>query len=363
MSVAIEVDGLLTRADEKRASDVHLSVGVPPVIRIDGDLIREKGDPLTPSDTERIARYMLGDRWDEFEEKGEVDFSYAVESMGRYRVNVYRQRGSISVAARVIPKEVPSLSELGLPSVLYELARKPQGLIIVTGPTGSGKSTSLAAMVRLINEERACHIVTLEDPIEYLHSHGFSVIDQREVRSDTRTFADGLRAALRQDPDVILVGEMRDVETMETALRAAETGHLVMTTLHTRRAPEVVDRIVNSFSGSHQGQIRHQLAETLQGVIAQRLLPRPGGGRVAAMEILMGTPAVWNMIREGKSHQLPGVMQTGSRFGMLTLKDHVEDLYERGIIERHVLDDVIKELTIDASRTKDEVKYGREVGF
>ncbi len=356
------IDDLLAGAEMKGASDLHLTVGVPPVIRIDGELQKEEGLPLVPADTERMAKDLLGSRWDELEADGEVDFSYAVRGTGRYRINVYRQRGSTSIAARVIPQDVPSISELGLPEIIYSLARKPQGLIIVTGPTGSGKSTTLAAMVRLINEERTCHIVTLEDPIEYLHKHGTSLVDQREVGNDTGSFASGLRAALRQDPDVILVGEMRDQETMDIALRAAETGHLVMTTLHTRRAPEVVDRMVSSFPATQQGQVRHQLAETLQGVVAQRLLVRPKGGRVAAMEVLVGTSAARNLIREGKSHQLPSFMQTGTRFGMLTLKDHVEELFSRGQIDKDVLQAVMEEITVDARKNKGEVNYGREVG-
>ncbi len=356
------IDELLAGADAKGASDVHLTVGVPPVIRIDGELQREEGLPLVQADTERMAKDLLGKRWEELEDEGEIDFSYAVRGTGRYRVNVYRQRGSISIAARVIPQEVPSIAELGLPEIVYTLARRHQGLVIVTGPTGSGKSTTLAAMIRLINEERTSHIVTLEDPIEYLHKHGTSLVDQREVGNDTRSFASGLRGALRQDPDVILVGEMRDQETMDIALRAAETGHLVFTTLHTRRAPEVVDRMVSSFPSAQQGQIRHQLSETLQGVVAQRLLVRPKGGRVAAMEVLVGTPAARNLIREGKSHQLPSFMQTGTRFGMLTLKDHTEELFRRGQIDKDVLEQVMEELTVDAKKNRTETNYGREVG-
>jgi len=356
------VDKLLGVAEEWGGSDLHLSVGVPPIVRIDGELERWKGPDLTPDDTERMARELLGNRWPELAKRGEVDFSYTVPAIGRYRINVYRQRGSVSVAARVIPREVPSLAELLMPEIIYRLARRPQGMIIVTGPTGSGKSTTLAAMLRLINEERTCHVVTLEDPIEYLHTHDRSVIDQREVGADTGTFANGLRAALRQDPDVILVGEMRDRDTMDIALRAAETGHLVLTTLHTRRAPEVVARLVSSFPSDQQGQIRHQLAETLEGVIAQRLLVRPEGGRVAAMEVLLGTPAARNLIREGKSHQLPGFMQTGARYGMLTLKDHVEDLFRRRLIDKDVVDEVMEEVAVDAQRNKEGANYGREVG-
>ncbi len=362
MSTLESVDQLLTSAEEWGASDLHLSVGVPPIVRIDGELERVKAPDLTPADTERMARDLLNNRWPELAKRGEVDFSYTVQGVGRYRINVYRQRGSVSVAARVIPRDVPSLAELLMPEIIYRLARRPQGMVIMTGPTGSGKSTTLAGMLRLINEERTCHVVTLEDPIEYLHTHDRSVIDQREVGADTGSFANGLRAALRQDPDVILVGEMRDRDTMDIALRAAETGHLVLTTLHTRRAPEVVARLVSSFPADQQGQIRHQLAEVLEGVVAQRLLVRPRGGRVAAMEVLMGTPAARNLIREGKSHQLPGFMQTGARFGMLTLKDHVEDLFRRRLIDREVLDEVLEEIAIDAQRQKDGGNYGREVG-
>ncbi len=357
------VDELLAHAEGADASDLHLSVNVPPVLRIDGQLQRMPGAKLEPGDPERMGRDLLGGRWSELVADGQVDFSYTLPRRGRYRINVYRQRGSISIAARVIPRDVPSLAELGLPKIISDLARRPQGLIIVTGPTGSGKSTTLAGMVKQINEERTCHIITLEDPIEYLHSHNRSVVDQREVGNDTLSFAAGLRSALRQDPDVILVGEMRDRETMDIALRAAETGHLVMTTLHTRRAPEVVARLVSSFPGEQQNQVRQQMAETLVGVVAQRLLPRPKGGRVAAVEVLVGTPAARNLIREGKSHQLPSFMQTGTRFGMLTLKDHVSDLFRRQLIEKKSLDEVLEEIEIDARKGNGEQGYGRGPGY
>ena len=363
MAKVQNIDDLLAHAEEKDASDLHLTVNVPPVLRIDGQLERMAGEPLGPTETERMARDLLGGNWSQLEADGEVDFSYTVAQKGRYRINVYRQRGSVSIAARVIPREVPSLAQLGLPRITSTLASKEQGLIIVTGPTGSGKSTTLAGMLKLINEERRCHIITLEDPIEYLHSHQNSIVDQREVGNDTSSFATGLRSALRQDPDVVLVGEMRDRETMDIALRAAETGHLVLTTLHTRRAPEVVARLVSSFPAAQQNQIRQQLAETLVGVIAQRLLQRPEGGRVAAMEVLVGTPAARNLIREGKSHQLPSFMQTGTRFGMLTLKDHVQELFRRQLIDRESLDDVLDEISVDAKKAADDKGYGKGPGY
>ncbi|MBE3555427.1 MAG: PilT/PilU family type 4a pilus ATPase, partial [Thermicanus sp.] len=264
---------------------------------------------------------------------GEVDLSYSLPGISRYRVNVYRQRGGVSIAARVIPSHIPSLGELQMPKVLREVAEKPHGLFLVTGPTGSGKSTTLAAMINYINETQAKHIVTLEDPIEYLHPHKRSIVDQREIGNDTMSFASGLRASLRQDPDVILVGEMRDLETISTAITAAETGHLVLATLHTNDAAQTVDRIIDVFPAEQQGQIRLQVAEVLIGILSIRLLPlAKGKGRVAATEILINTPAAANLIRQNKSHQLRSLMQTGRALGMHTMEMHIRELLATQII-------------------------------
>ena len=289
---------------------------------------------LTSEDTEAFFNSISTDEQQErFERFGELDFSYALKGFSRFRVNVFRQRGSVAIVVRVVPEKSPTLEELGHPEVLKTLARLPRGLILVTGPTGSGKSTTLAAMVNLINAERACHIVTLEDPIEYLHKHNKSIINQREIHADTRSFGNALRAVLREDPDVILVGEMRDPETISTAITAAETGHLVFTTLHTNDATQTVDRIIDTFPAEQQQQIRIQLSVTLQGIVAQQQLPkRDGRGRVAALEILVATPAVRNLIREGKTHQIPSILQTGAKFGMQSMDMALRDLCRFGAV-------------------------------
>ena len=262
-----------------------------------------------------------------------MDFSYSLHRIARFRVNVYKDRGTVAAAFRLIPARVPTIEELGLPSVLIELTRKPRGLILVTGPTGSGKSTTLAAMVNQINNERACHIITIEDPIEYLHRHKLSIINQRELGQDTKSFAGALRSALREDPDVILVGEMRDLETTALAITAAETGHLVMATLHTNNAAETVDRIIDQFPAAQQEQVRVQLSNCLVAVISQQLLPRHGmPGRVAAVEVMICTPAIRNLIREAKAHQIPSIIQTSANVGMQTMDQALRDLYKRGLI-------------------------------
>ncbi|GAB6932277.1 type IV pilus twitching motility protein PilT [Calditerricola satsumensis] len=325
---------LLILAHRRGASDLHVSVGIPPVLRITGELCPLDEPPLKPEETESMAQELLNDEQARrFAERGELDFSYGIPGVSRFRVNVFRQRGCVAIAARTIPHGVPSLDELGLPPIARALAERPQGLFLVTGPTGSGKSTTLAAMVDYINTNFRRHIVTLEDPIEYLHAHKRSIVNQREVGQDTRTFLDGLRAALRQDPDVILIGEMRDLETIATALRAAETGHLVLATLHTVDAAQTVDRIIDVFPPAQQQQVRGQLANVLIGVFAQRLLPRADGrGRVAAVEVLVNTPAVANLIRQGKVHQIPSVMQTGGAMGMQTMEQAVRRLLEQRVI-------------------------------
>ncbi|MCL6517746.1 type IV pilus twitching motility protein PilT, partial [Alicyclobacillus sp.] len=320
----MDIRALLTLAKERGASDLHLSVGAPPVLRIDGELVAQ-GDPLSPEVAEALARSLMSDaQWEAFSAAGELDFSFSLAGVSRFRVNVYRQRGCVSVAARLVPSRVPRLDELGLPEVIRSFTERSHGLVLVTGPTGSGKSTTLAAMLDHINRTQRKHIITLEDPIEYLHRHHQSIIDQREIGQDTRGFAPALRAALRQDPDVILVGEMRDLETMQTAITAAETGHLVLATLHTSDAVQTVDRMIDVFPAAQQAQVRLQIASVLQGVVTQRLYKRAdGAGRIAAVEILVNTPAVANLIRTEKTHQIRSVMQTGRQAGMQTMDMHV----------------------------------------
>lgn len=332
---ALTLDALLRITVERHASDLHLTTGVPPMLRIHGRLQPLEGyKVLMPADLESLIRPILNEGLLRvLEQQGQVDLSHGVPGVGRFRCNVFRQRGSWAMAARVIPAEVPSLDQLGLPPVVEELCGRPDGLILVTGPTGSGKSTTLAAMIEYINQHRKCVIITLEDPIEYLHRHKMSIINQREVGTDTASFAVALRGALRADPDVLLIGEMRDLETVATALRAAETGHLVLSTLHTRGAAETVERIVDMFPPEQQRQIQLQLASTLQAVISQRLLPRVDGqGRVLACEVMVATPAIRTMIREGKWHQIPAAIETGARFGMRTFEVSMRSLVERGLI-------------------------------
>jgi twitching motility protein PilT len=325
---------LLYQAVQSNASDLHITVGVPPILRVNGKLVRTEHTLLAVQDTEKLfLAITTPDQQAHFKNHGEIDFSFAIAGLSRFRVNAFRQRGSIAMVIRVVNENVPTIEELGHPSVLKNLACQPRGLVLVTGPTGSGKSTTLAAMINLINKERSCHILTLEDPIEYLHKHDKSIVNQREMHSDTESFTIGLRAALREDPDVILVGEMRDPETIATAITAAETGHLVFATLHTGSAAQTIDRIIDAFPSHQQQQIRVQLSVTLQGIIAQQLLPRiDQTGRVAALEILIATPAIRNIIREGKTHQLTSVIQTGAKFGMQPMDIALRDLYRRGVV-------------------------------
>ena len=330
----MDMESLLREAVARHASDLHVTVGVPPLIRINGALIKLDLPPLGVDDTAQLFEEIVAeDRRVQFNQNGEIDFSHTVFGLSRFRVNAFRQRGSIAIAIRIIPERVPSLQELKLPDIVRELARKPRGLVLVTGPTGSGKSTTMAAMIDLINSERACNILTLEDPIEYLHRHRKSIINQREIGADSRTFANALRAALREDPDVILVGEMRDMETISIAVRAAETGHLVLATLHTSDAAQTVDRIIDVFPPYQHQQVRTQLSLALQGIVSQQLLPRSDGqGRIVAVETLVTTPAVRNLIREGKSHQILSVIQTGAKFGMLAMDTALRDLCRAGLI-------------------------------
>lgn len=326
---------LLKLAHKNKASDVHITVGIPPVFRVNGKLIQVGNiDALMPPDTQEIAYELLENKQKEkLLERGEIDFSYAISGVGRFRVNVYTQRGTYAVAIRPIPLEIPSHKELGLPDVLIDLADKKRGLILVTGPTGSGKSTTLATMIDHINENRKCHVLTLEDPIEYLHRHKSSIINQREIGYDTESYQSALRAALRQDPDVILIGEMRDLETISIAVTAAETGHLVLATLHTIGAVSTIDRIIDVFPSDQQQQIRIQLGAVLQGVVSQQLVRRAdGSGRVGAFEIMLCNQAVRNLIREGKSHQLMSSIQTGRKQGMMSMDASLVDLYKRDFI-------------------------------
>ena len=327
---------LLQEVVERKASDLHLTVGIPPVFRIYGRLtLAGKYRPLRPPDTEHLAHSLLGEeRWQRFLKEREADFSLGLPDLGRFRINAYFQRGSIGLAIRALSYVIPSMEELHLPKeVLQKLALLPRGLILVTGPTGSGKSTTLASMIDYINENRSCHIITIEDPIEYLHAHKKSIINQREVGADTPSFESALVHALREDPDVILVGEMRNLETIATALTAAETGHLVMATLHTNNAPQTIDRIVDVFPPHQQTQIRIQLAGALQGVVSQQLLPLSGGnGRIPAIEIMIANNAIRNLIREGKTYQIYSVMQTSLAEGMITMDRALFELYKRGLV-------------------------------
>ena len=326
----------LEQAVARNASDLHITVGRPPILRLDGELTAIGDTPLRPEETVAMVKEVLPEsRFPDFEKRGEVDFNYSMANVGRFRVNAYRQRGSYGLAFRVVYGRIPGLDELGLPPVVAELSRKQRGLILVTGPTGSGKSTTLASMVDLINTERSSHIITLEDPIEYLHSHKKSIVNQREIGHDTMSFANGLRAALREDPDVILVGEMRDLETIATAVTAAETGHLVLSTLHTNGAANTIDRVIDVFPPHQQQQIKVQLSGVLNGIISQQLLVKNGmKGRVGAFEVMVTTNAIRNLIREGKTHQIQTNLQTGAKFGMQTMDTALLNLYHKGIISR-----------------------------
>jgi twitching motility protein PilT len=324
---------VLTKMAEERASDVHLSPGFRPAIRLRGRITPlDEYEPLTPQETRDTVYGLLNDdQRKRFESHKQLDLAYAVPGVARFRVNCFFQRGSISAAFRRIPHQIPKLDELGLPRVLEDLTRKPRGLVLVTGPTGSGKSTSLAAMLDIINEERDEHMLTIEDPIEFLHTHKRCIVNQREIGADAEDFASAIKAALREDPDVILVGEMRDLETMSTALTAAETGHLVFATLHTQSTSQTVDRIIDIFPAEQQAQVRMQLSIALQGVVTQQLLPTvDGSGRVVATEVLIPTPAVRNLIREGKTHQIYSAIQTSGSIGMQTMDAHLAQLVRLG---------------------------------
>ncbi|NCB73211.1 MAG: type IV pilus twitching motility protein PilT [Clostridia bacterium] len=325
---------LITTAIDRRASDLHLCVGVPPCIRVDGSLIALPEQICTAKDIEDIARQVLDEyRCKDLSTLGEIDFAYSLPSVGRFRINVFRQRGSLSMVVRILNVIIPSPSELGIPDSVIEMTNKQRGLVLVTGATGSGKSTTLASLIDLINKKRNCNIITLEDPIEYLHRHDKSIVTQREIGADSESYSVALRAALRQDPDVVLIGEMRDLETISTAITAAETGHLVFSTLHTNGAANTIDRIIDVFPPYQQQQIRTQLADVLQCVISQQLIARKDGtGRVAAMEVMLANAAVRSLIRESKTFQISTVMQTSVKMGMKTMDDALFDLYTSGVI-------------------------------
>lgn len=331
----ITIEELLLYAKEKKASDVHITVGIPPKCRINGELVNMALPPFMPQDTDALVKSMMDERQLRMvEEQGEVDFSFAINQMGRYRVNVFKQRGSYAAAIRLVGTKIPTPERLGLPDSIVELTHKKRGLVLVTGPTGSGKSTSLASLINIINKESNVHIITLEDPIEYLHKHDKAIVNQREIGLDSQSFSNALRAALRQDPDVVLVGEMRDLDTISIAVTAAETGHLVFSTLHTIGAASTIDRIVDAFPPHQQSQIRIQLASVLECIISQQLIPSADGTRrVAAFEVLHVNSAIRNLIREGKTHQIASVIQTNRKIGMQTMDDSIMELYTRGIID------------------------------
>ena len=329
----MDIEELLRKTVLAKASDLHLTVGAPPTVRLHGEMQALPYPELTRDGLRTMLISILtGDQQNRFEEKRDLDFSIEIPNLARFRCNFFVGRRGEGAVFRVIPTEIKSFAALGLPPVLAELAREERGLVLVTGPTGSGKSTTLAAMVDLINSERSAHILTVEDPIEFVHPHKKSLVNQREVKVHTESFASALRAALREDPDVILVGEMRDLETISLAVSAAETGHLVFGTLHTSSAAQTVDRIIDVFPPHQQSQIRTQLSESLQGVIAQTLVPKIGGGRVAALEIMTTTAAVKNLIREGKTFQLPSIIETNSNLGMTTLGQALQELVVKGVI-------------------------------
>jgi len=330
----ITIHHLLVEAVERGASDLHLTQNAPPILRIDGTLEVLDLPPLTASDSRRMIYSALNDAQKaQFEERWELDLSIEIEDIGRFRVNVHKQRGAVEAAFRVVNDQIKSLRQLGLPTITEEIARKTSGLILVTGPTGSGKTSTLAAMINQINDEQHRMIITVEDPIEYIHRNKKAVVKQREVTSDTRSFSDALRHVLRQDPDVVVIGEMRDLETISTALTAAETGHLVLATIHTPDAVQTVDRIIDVFPPNQQTQVRIQLANTLQAIIAQQLLPVPGGrGRVPATEIMIATVGARNIIRNAKTEQLNSLLQTNYDIGMMTMDKSLKNLYQQGLI-------------------------------
>jgi len=330
----VEIREIIKGAEEMGASDIHLVVGKPPMLRIHGELQEYSEERLMPDDCRKLVYSLLNEEQQKkLEQDFEIDFSFGIEKLGRYRANVHMQRGTVAAALRVINTEIADIEKLGLPKMVSTLSENTNGLVLVTGPTGSGKSTTLASMIDKINREKGNHIITIEDPIEYMHRHKKSIVEQREINSDTKSFKVALRNALRQDPDVILIGELRDLETIEAALTAAETGHLVFATLHTNDAPQTIDRIIDVFPTNQQSQVRLQLSNVLKGVVSQQLITRSDKkGRVLAIEILVGTPAIGNLIREGKTHQIYSMIETGQRFGMMSMDSSLKKLYDKRLI-------------------------------
>jgi twitching motility protein PilT len=330
----LKIIDILKMAMQNKASDIHLTPESRPMFRINGELMPAFQQPLSPETAEEMANELMDEQQrKQLLERGEVDFSYTLTNIARFRINIFKQREQVALAIRIIPAQAPQMEMLGLPKIINELISKPQGLLLITGPTGSGKSTTLAAIIDYINRTMRKHIITLEDPIEFVHQNVGSIINQRQVGVDTSSFASGLRAALRQDPDVVLVGELRDLETMSIAITAAETGHLVLATLHTSDAPQTIDRIIDVFPADSQAQIRIQLSSVLISVIAQRLLPTiDGRGRTAAFEVLINTPAVANLIRSEKAHQLRSVLQTSRAIGMQTMEMSLRELVQNQIV-------------------------------
>jgi twitching motility protein PilT len=334
--MAATMADLLQLLVDRGGSDLHITTGTYPAIRIAGDLVPlTQFERLTPQETQRLSYSVLNDaQKQKFEEESELDLSFGIQGLARFRCNVYRQRGAVGSAIRVIPYKIRSFEELGLPKVVEELAERPHGLVLVTGPTGSGKSTTLAAMIDKINTERAEHIITIEDPIEFVHPHKQCIVNQREVYSDTQSFKNALKTILRQDPDVVLVGEMRDLETIAAAITIAETGHLTFATLHTNSCAQTMNRIIDVFPSSQQAHVRAQLSLVLEGVLSQTLIPKPGGGRAMAMEIMVATPAIRNLIREEKIHQIYSSIQSGLKFGMQTMNQSLAGLVQKRRISR-----------------------------
>lgn len=334
----MEIEILIKKAMENRASDLHLTVARPPMIRVDGELSMLSDEILTPKSVEELAMNLLNDKLKiEVLEKGEVDFAYSLPGLGRFRANVYKQRGTYAMAIRLLPFTIPDPFKLGIPDCVIEMTNRKRGLVLVTGSTGSGKSTTLSALIDTINHNYASHIITLEDPIEYLHRHDKSIVNQREMGIDTLSYANGLRAALRQDPDVILVGEMRDYETISTAITAAETGHLVFSTLHTNGVVNTIDRIIDVFPPNQQQQIRVQLATVLECVVSQQLIPtKDNMGRVAAFEVMLANLAIRNLIRESKTFQITSIIQTNKEIGMQTMDDAIFELYTLNKISKEM---------------------------
>lgn len=329
------IQELLKRAIDLRASDLHLTAGAPPLFRVDGKLSPSSAEPLSPDQVLKLTYSIMTEQQrKKFEQNKEVDFSFGIQNLGRYRANVFLQRGCTACALRQIPPLIQRLDELGLPPIVSKLCEKPNGLVLVTGPTGSGKSTTLAAMVDKINSELEGHILTVEDPIEFVHRHKKCIINQREVFHDTDSFTNALRVALRQDPDVVLIGEMRDLETIQAALTIAETGHLTLATLHTNSAPKSVNRIIDVFPSDQKSTVRAQLSMVLEGIVSQSLLPRVGGGRILACEIMIANSAVRSLIRDDKVHQLQGIIEIGQQFGMQTMNSDLARLVKRRLVSK-----------------------------